>query len=90
MLPNGLRRIVRSFGVTLLRNQGGWSLGGIQFYRLSTTCGAHAFDPGEMLNEKSQDASTLVLCHNPDAADKPVWSLYQGWILSGHTHGGPM
>lgn len=33
-------------------------------------------------------APTIALCHNPDAADLPVWSNYQGWILSGHTHGG--
>jgi len=46
------------------------------------------FDPGEILKHKSHDAATLVLCHNPDAADKPVWDLYQGWILAGHTHGG--
>ena len=30
----------------------------------------------------------LVLCHNPDAADGLGWRDYQGWILSGHTHGG--
>jgi len=32
--------------------------------------------------------ANLVLCHNPDVADLPVWSGYRGWILSGHTHGG--
>ncbi len=31
---------------------------------------------------------TIVLCHNPDVVDKPVWYDYQGWILCGHTHGG--
>jgi len=30
----------------------------------------------------------LMLCHNPDACDLPGWDGYQGWILSGHTHGG--
>lgn len=34
------------------------------------------------------DHASLVLCHNPDALDQPGWSGYQGWILSGHTHGG--
>jgi predicted MPP superfamily phosphohydrolase len=33
-------------------------------------------------------AARLVLCHNPDAADGFGWRGYQGWILSGHTHGG--
>jgi predicted MPP superfamily phosphohydrolase len=31
---------------------------------------------------------TIVLCHNPDVADLSVWGQFQGWILSGHTHGG--
>ena len=30
----------------------------------------------------------LVLSHNPDTADVPGWLGYEGWILSGHTHGG--
>lgn len=33
-------------------------------------------------------APTIVLCHNPDAVDLPVWQNYRGWILAGHTHGG--
>ena len=44
--------------------------------------------PAALLAQKSQDASTIVLCHNPDAADRPIWAGYQGWILAGHTHGG--
>lgn len=31
---------------------------------------------------------SLVLCHNPDACDAPGWEGFEGWILSGHTHGG--
>lgn len=30
----------------------------------------------------------IALCHNPDLADQPIWGGFQGWILSGHTHGG--
>src|SRR5262249_36009677 len=30
----------------------------------------------------------LALSHNPDAADLDHWPDFQGWILSGHTHGG--
>jgi predicted MPP superfamily phosphohydrolase len=30
----------------------------------------------------------LVLSHNPDVCDEPIWGDYAGWILSGHTHGG--
>jgi len=33
-------------------------------------------------------SARVVLCHNPDAADQPIWSGFRGWILAGHTHGG--
>lgn len=32
--------------------------------------------------------ATIALSHNPDAADDFAWNGFQGWILSGHTHGG--
>jgi uncharacterized protein len=78
--------IVRSSGITLLRNEAA-VVGGIQFIGTDDLW-SPCFDPGKILMEKGQDTSTLVLCHNPDAADKHVWGNYQGWILSGHTHGG--
>jgi predicted MPP superfamily phosphohydrolase len=31
---------------------------------------------------------TIVLCHNPDAQDEPMWAGVRGWVLAGHTHGG--
>ncbi|MDQ6635464.1 MAG: metallophosphoesterase [Gemmatimonadota bacterium] len=31
---------------------------------------------------------TIVLCHNPDALDEPMWTGVRGWVLAGHTHGG--
>ena len=39
---------------------------------------------------KNLDTSkaNITLCHNPDVCDLDVWKDYQGWILSGHTHGG--
>ena len=30
----------------------------------------------------------LVLTHNPDTADLPIWAGFRGTLLSGHTHGG--
>ena len=41
-----------------------------------------------MLRSIDQQQANIVLCHNPDVADEPVWGDYGGWILSGHTHGG--
>ena len=31
---------------------------------------------------------TVVLAHNPDAQDVPIWDGVRGWVLAGHTHGG--
>ena len=78
--------IVRSAGVTVLRNQA-CVVAGLQFLGLDDLWSPR-FDPVELLAQRGQDPSTVVLCHNPDAADHPVWSRYQGWILAGHTHGG--
>ncbi len=78
--------IVRSAGVTVLRNQA-CAVAGLQFLGLDDLWSPR-FDPVELLAQKGQDPSTVVLCHNPDAADHPVWGQYQGWILAGHTHGG--
>jgi predicted MPP superfamily phosphohydrolase len=79
-------KIVRANGVTLLRNEAA-TIAGLQFVGLDDLWGPR-FGPEKLLAERGTDASTIVLCHNPDAADKPVWSEYGGWILAGHTHGG--
>lgn len=78
--------IARNAGVTILRNQA-LTASGLQFIGLDDLWSPR-FDPVGILTQKGSDASTLVLCHNPDAADSPVWGHYQGWILAGHTHGG--
>ena len=31
---------------------------------------------------------TVVLSHNPDVQDLPIWEGVRGWVLAGHTHGG--
>jgi hypothetical protein len=78
--------IVRSAGVTLLRNQA-LTIAGLQFLGLDDLWSPR-FDPLALLAQKGSDPSTIVLSHNPDSADHPVWGRYQGWILAGHTHGG--
>ena len=42
----------------------------------------------ETLGKLDPAQASLVLCHNPDGVDLEGWDDYQGWILSGHTHGG--
>ena len=46
------------------------------------------FQPWAALRAIDSTRPALVLCHNPDACDRPVWGNYRGWILAGHTHGG--
>lgn len=78
--------IVRGAGVTLLRNQA-ISVAGLRLIGLDDLWSPR-FGPTEVLAANSGTSSTIVLCHNPDAVDRPVWGSYQGWILAGHTHGG--
>jgi uncharacterized protein len=79
-------KVVDDSGVTLLRNRA-FTIGGLQFIGLDDLWSPN-FNPAKVLEESGSDPSTLVLCHNPDAADRPVWGRYRGWILAGHTHGG--
>lgn len=46
------------------------------------------FAPEKVMNNYDKTKANLLLCHNPDVCDLNVWNGYQGWILSGHTHGG--
>lgn len=46
------------------------------------------FNPSLIMKRADFAQPSLVLCHNPDVCDLDVWHEYQGWILSGHTHGG--
>ena len=78
--------IARAAGVTVLRNQA-CAVAGLQFLGIDDLWSPR-FDPVDLLAQKGTDPSTVVLCHNPDAADRAVWGRYQGWILAGHTHGG--
>jgi uncharacterized protein len=79
-------QITKDAGVTLLRNEAA-TIAGLQFVGLDDVWGTN-FDPQPILSQKGEDPATIVLSHNPDVADHPVWGRYQGWILSGHTHGG--
>jgi predicted MPP superfamily phosphohydrolase len=73
-------------GITVLRNDVR-DIAGLQVEGLDDLWGPN-FEPRRVLPRLDRDRAAVVLCHNPDAADLPVWSGYSGWILSGHTHGG--
>ncbi len=73
-------------GITVLRN-GVKTVAGLQVVGVEDLWGPF-FQPERLLETSDWNRPSLVLCHNPDAVDLPIWSGYRGWILSGHTHGG--
>jgi predicted MPP superfamily phosphohydrolase len=73
-------------GVTVLRNSAA-DVAGLRVVGLEELWSPN-FHPGRAREVLAGDGPAVVLCHNPDGADLDVWGRYQGWILSGHTHGG--
>ena len=45
-------------------------------------------DAGATLQTRAPGRPTIVLVHNPDVQDLPIWDGVRAWSLSGHTHGG--
>ena len=45
-------------------------------------------DAAGALRLLARDEPTVVLSHNPDVLDQPIWDGVRGWVLAGHTHGG--
>lgn len=81
-----LEQILARSGLTLLRN-GAIDVDGLRLIGLDDRWGPN-FDPGPILATCQSGEPAVVLSHNPDNADSPVWGAFDGWILSGHTHGG--
>jgi uncharacterized protein len=78
--------VISAHGITVLRNAV-TDIEGLQIVGLDDVW-AHAFKPTPVLNSLDGRMASLVLSHNPDSVDLPGWDSFQGWILSGHTHGG--
>ena len=73
-------------GCTVLRNQQA-VVAGLKIVGLDDLWGRQ-FRPQLVLPQLAPGEPALVLSHNPDTCDLPIWSGYRGWILAGHTHGG--
>jgi uncharacterized protein len=73
-------------GIAVLRNEVR-EVEGLQIVGLDDLWARH-FEPDAALSKLDSRRASLVLSHNPDTVDLPVWDGYEGWILSGHTHGG--
>ena len=77
---------METFGLTILRNQLS-EVEGMQVVGLDDLW-ANQFNPSRVMPRVDTRRAALVLSHNPDTVDLPVWEDYSGWILSGYTHGG--
>jgi predicted MPP superfamily phosphohydrolase len=78
--------ILANSGMTILQNEVA-EVEGMQVVGLDDYW-ASQFEPGRAFGALDHSRAAIALCHNPDGADLPGWGDYQGWILSGHTHGG--
>ena len=85
-VADGLSKLAEKQSLSILRNETldvqGLTLAGVE------DLWAPRWQSAAVLERLDAARPNLVLCHNPDAVDVPVWNGYQGWILSGHTHGG--
>ncbi len=85
-VANRITNMLEENGITMLNNKK-QTAEGLDFIGLDDYWGLN-FDPEKALKNYIHDKPTILLCHNPDVCDLPVWGDFKGWILSGHTHGG--
>lgn len=85
-VADDISQILTDSGITVLRNEQqnfhGLNIIGLDDYWATN------FKPSSVMTKVNRTQANLLLSHNPDVADLDVWHGYQGWILSGHTHGG--
>lgn len=79
-------KIAENAGIKILLNEN-IEISGVNFIGFEDLW-SNRFQPEKAMQNFNQEKANLVLCHNPDACDLDIWNDYQGWILSGHTHGG--
>ena len=85
-VANRIARDLETAGIQILRNES-LEVQGLTILGMDDLYGTH-FEGEKLMKTYRKSAAYLVLCHNPDALDLPIWNDYRGWILSGHTHGG--
>ncbi len=85
-VANRVQQRAQDAGMTVLRNTA-IEVEGLQIAGLDDLWGTN-FNPRSMLDDLKPNRPSLALTHNPDAADRKIWSNFRGWILAGHTHGG--
>ncbi len=79
-------RLLSSAGVQVLRNECS-EVSGLNFIGLDDLWAKKCL-PETVSSARHLHKANIVLCHNPDVCDLPIWKDYDSWILCGHTHGG--
>src|SRR5690348_14752995 len=79
-------RVASDAGAVVLRNEVR-TIGGIQFAGIGDLWSPEFDAAAGALRGVRQGLPTVVLAHNPDMQDLPIWDGVRGWVLAGHTHG---
>jgi uncharacterized protein len=86
IVADSITAMMTRYGIRVLRNEQ-CTIDGLTFIGIDDYWGTN-FAPERVMTQLDSSQASLALCHNPDVCDLNVWHGYQGWILSGHTHGG--
>jgi uncharacterized protein len=86
VVANRFHTVLETAGFVVLRNTA-TTVQGMQIIGVDDFWGPNC-NLEKSLSMFDSEKATLVLCHNPDALDRDEWNGYDGWVLSGHTHGG--
>ncbi|MBZ4189556.1 metallophosphoesterase [Niabella beijingensis] len=86
VLANNLEELLSNHQLRVLRNDQ-QVISGLNFIGIDDKWGTN-FHPEKAMRHWNPQEASIVLCHNPDVMDLPVWEGYNGWVISGHTHGG--
>lgn len=79
--------ILGEVGIRILRNES-VNIAGLTIAGIDDFWGPN-FYPMRATASLQRGAPAVVLCHNPDVCDiAEAWGQFDGWTLSGHTHGG--
>ena len=85
-VANDIKNIAENAGIKILINQE-IEITGLNFIGFGDLW-SNQFFPEKVMENYKPERANIVLAHNPDTCDLDIWNGYQGWILSGHTHGG--
>ena len=85
-VANDIKNIAENAGIKILINQE-IEISGLNFIGFGDLW-SNQFFPEKVMENYKPERANIVLAHNPDICDLDIWNGYQGWILSGHTHGG--